>query len=362
MLSKNIDTEFLDDFPKKELKENYDWELIRVSKDDTNKRSVFCGINKNDKNDCIHVKQFKIFIDQNSNQEIKQIHKEINYLCLLQQYDCIVKLDDIIVDKDIDTKKLYLIFRGNTISLNKMINSNYYNNLNNDDLIKWIIFQISFGLYILHSNKIIHNDMKPSNILIDEVGGIFISDFGSACFSDEESDSYTLYYASPEFLNNFEKRDEKYDMWALGVIIIELFIKENKFFNYKKDNKESQLKCILSKFGINENLEKDEINNLIYNDESKYEFNIGEIESKIKDENVIELIKNLVVLNPKKRFTAEQVLKSKYFEDLIEKDTFEINKIDSQTKNDFFSKLIDKNNFMFVITELISKINKYNKI
>ena len=128
------------------------------------------------------------------------------------------------------------------------------------------------------------------------------------------------------------------------------------------NHKESQLKCILSKFGINENLEKDEINNLIYNDESKYEFNIGEIESKIKDENVIELIKNLVVLNPKKRFTAEQVLKSKYFEDLIEKDTFEINKIDSQTKNDFFSKLIDKNNFMFVITELISKINKYNKI
>ena len=151
MLSKNIDTEFLNDFPKKELKENYEWELISVSKDDINKRSVFFGINKNDKNDCI------------------------------------VKLDDIVVDKDIDTKKLYLIFKGNTVSLNKMINSDYYINLNDDNLIKWIIFQISYGLYILHSNGIIHNDMKPSNILIDEVGGIFISDFGSACFSDEES-------------------------------------------------------------------------------------------------------------------------------------------------------------------------------
>ena len=362
MLSKNINTEFLNDFPKKELKENYEWELISVSKDDINKRSVFFGINKNDKNDCIHVKQFKVFFDQNSDQEIKQILKEINYLCLLQQYNCIVKLDDIVVDKDIDTKKLYLIFKGNTVSLNKMINSDYYINLNDDNLIKWIIFQISYGLYILHSNKIIHNDMKPSNILIDEVGGIFISDFGSACFSDEESNSYTLYYASPEYLNNFEKRDEKYDMWALGVIIIELFIKENIYFNYKKDNNESQLKCILSKFGINENLEKNDINNLIYNDESKYEFNIGEIESKIKDKNAIELIKNLVVLNPKKRFTAEQVLKSKYFEDLIEEDTFKINKIDSQTKNDLFSKLIDQTNFMFVISELISKKNKYNKI
>ena len=70
----------------------------------------------------------------------------------------------------------------------------------------------------------------------------------------------------------------------------------------------------------------------------------------------------MVVLNPKKRFTAEQVLKSKYFEDLIEEDTFKINKIDSQTKNDLFSKLIDQTNFMFVISELISKKNKYNKI
>ena len=361
MEQRNINTEFLDEFPKKE-KEDYEWEIISVSRDDTNKRGVFCGIKKNDKNDCIHVKQFKIFIDQNSDNEINQIFKEITFLCFLQQYDCFVKLDDILIDKDEDTKKLYLVFKGNTISLNKMILSDYYHNLNNNELIKWIIFQISYGLYILHSNKIIHNDIKPSNILIDEVGGIFISDFGSACFSDEESDSYTLYYASPEFLNDFKKRDEKYDMWGLGVIIIELFIKENKYFNYKKDNSESQLKCILSKFGINENLEKEEINNLIYSDGNKFEFNIGEIESKIEDKNAIELIKNLVVLNPKKRFTAEQVLKSKYFEDLLEPDMLKIDLIDSQSKNDFFNKLIDKNNFKNVIVELISKKNKYNKI
>ena len=360
MESRNINTEFLDEFPKKE-KEDYEWEIISISRDDTNKRCVFCGINKNDRNDCIHVKQFKIFIDQNSDNEIKQIFKEMNFLCFLQKYDCIVKLDDILIDKDEDTKKLYLIFKGNTISLSKMIYSEYYQNLNNNDLIKWIIYQISYGLYILHSNKIIHNDIKPSNILIDEVGSIFISDFGSACFSDEESDSYTQYYASPEFLNDFKKRDEKYDMWGLGVIIIELFIKENKYFNYKRDNSESQLKCILSKFGINENLEKDEINNLIFSDENKFKFNIGEIESKIEDKNAIELIKNLVVLNPKKRFTAEQVLKSKYFEDLLEPDTLKIDLIDSQSKNDFFNKLIDKNNFKNVLAELISKKNKFNK-
>ena len=361
MESININTEFLDDFPQEIMKNNYVWEIVSYSKDGMNKRSVFSGVNKEDQNDYLHVKQFKVFIDENYDTEIKQIFKELNFLCLLQQYLSFVKLDDILIDKEIDTKKLYLIFKGNTISLNKAINSDYYHNLNNDKLIKWIIFQISYGLYILHSNNIIHNDIKPSNILINEDCSIFIADFGSACFSDEENDSYTLYYASPEFLNNFEKRDEKYDMWALGVTIIELFIKENKFFNYRKDGSENQLKYILSKFGINENLEKDEINNLIYNDENKYEFNIGEIENKIKDKNVIELIKNLVVLNPQKRYTAEQVLKSKYFEDLIEPDTFKIDIIDNKTKNDLFNKLIDKNNFVKIIGELRTKINKTEK-
>ena len=361
MENKNINTEFLDDFPNKTIKDNYDWEIISVSKDETNKRSVFCGINKNDKNDCIHVKQFKIFIGENNEAELRQIFKEIFFLCILQKYDCFVKLDDILTDKEENPKKLYLIFKGNTISLNKMIKSNYYNNLNNEDLVKWIIFQICFGLYILHSNHIIHNDIKPSNALINEVASIFISDFGSACFNDEESDTFTLYYASPEFLNNYEKRDEKYDMWGLGVIIIELFIKENKYFDYKKDNSESQLKCILSKFGINENLEKDEIKNLIENEENKYELNIGEIENKIKDNNVIELIKNLVVLNPKKRYTAEQVLKSKYFEDILEPESLDIEPIDSKIKNVFNDKLNDINNFCGIIAELSSILNKYNK-
>ena len=67
------------------------------------------------------------------------------------------------------------------------------------------------------------------------------------------------------------------------------------------------------------------------------------------------------MLNPQKRYTAEQVLKSKYFEDLIEPDTFKIDIIDNKTKNDLFNKLIDKNNYVNIIGELRTKLNKTEK-
>ena len=71
MESKNINSEFLDDFPIDTIKNNYEWTLVSTSKDDMNKRSVFRGINNNDENDFIRVKQFKIFNDENYDSEIR---------------------------------------------------------------------------------------------------------------------------------------------------------------------------------------------------------------------------------------------------------------------------------------------------
>ena len=57
----DINTEFINDFPyDQEIKDKYNWNIISVSKDNENKRSVFSGINKQDKNDCIYVKKIKL--------------------------------------------------------------------------------------------------------------------------------------------------------------------------------------------------------------------------------------------------------------------------------------------------------------
>ena len=355
----DINTEFINDFPyDQEIKDKYNWNIISVSKDNENKRSVFSGINKQDKNDCIYVKKIKLDFSYDKKIDNIQILREIYFLVLLKNQKYFVQLYDILLHKEY--KYLYLIFKGNCVSLNKLINYNVNDYLSNKDLIKWIIYQITYALYVLHNNNIIHNDIKPSNILIDENAVITICDFGSAVYKQEDSYSYTRYYAPPEFLNNNNiNRDEASDMWALGIIIIELHLKINGYFKSNSEDRsnEKQLKIILSKFGINENIQTEEINKLIDDDSNSYKYQLTNEEiEKIKDNDAIELIQNLLVLNPQKRMSAKQVLMSKYLDCKLFKniDSFDIKQIQKPIDPEKLNNIIDIQQFIDLITNLRS--------
>ena len=358
---KNIKTEFLDYFKYEEkILDNYEWNIISVSKDTQNSRIVFCGENKQNNDDCIYVKQFKLFFSYNNN-DISSILKEIYFLTLLKNKEYFVKLTDIVLDDQTNCNRIFLVFKGNCVSLNKLIDFKKDDYLSNYELIKWIIYQISYGLYILHSNNIIHNDIKPSNILINEEGGITICDFGSASYKNQESNSYTRYYSSPEFLNNTNLiRDEKYDMWALGVIIVELFLKTNRYFSSDNEEKtiENQLKIIFSKFGI-ENIQKEEIQKIIEDDINyeKYKFKNEEVIKNIEDKDAIDLISHLLVINPKKRYTAEEVLNSPYLSDYKDYENSDVKiKDDIIDYDNINDSLISKENFIKIFAILKSRI------
>ena len=92
-------------------------------------------------------------------------------------------------------------------------------------------------------------------------------------------------------------------MWALGVIILELFLKKNRYFSSDNEEKtiENQLKIIFSKFGI-ENIQEEEIQKIIEDDINyeKYKFKDEEVIKNIEDKDAIDLISHLLVINPKK--------------------------------------------------------------
>ena len=88
----------------------------------------------------------------------------------------------------------------------------------------WILFNICEGLKFAHKQKILHRDLKPQNILLKE-GVPKISDWGLSRIISESTTttatSFTPHYAAPEQINSRVK-DERTDIWQLGVILYEL--------------------------------------------------------------------------------------------------------------------------------------------
>ena len=299
-------------------KDEYKWEKIYESQNQ--KTIVYYGYKKNNSNeDDIHIKQININFEDSCC--IRNIIKEIYFLILLKNQDSIVHLNDVFFDNEENTKYIFLIFKGGTSSLDKFLHFSLYKEkfLPNKQLISWIIFQIARGIYIIHKNTLIHNDIKPQNILIDQKANVCISDFGSCIYKDEICYDFTNYYAPPEvLLDNHSKRTKKGDIWSFGLVILRIFLDKKEIFT--GENREVFTKSIFARFGFNNNLTQNEMTSIM-NDDSKstrkIELTEDEINS-IDNNDVLDLIYNMLVLNPEKRYSIDNILESKYFDEFQE--------------------------------------------
>lgn len=102
-----------------------------------------------------------------------------------------------------------------------------------EDVIKSIAQQLVSALHYLHSNRIIHRDMKPQNILISHSGVVKLCDFGFARAMRDNtmmtSIKGTPLYMSPELVQE-QPYNNTVDLWSLGVILYELFVGQPPFF------------------------------------------------------------------------------------------------------------------------------------
>ena len=184
-----------------------------------------------------------------------------------------------------------------------------------------IFYQIMSGVAYIHGIGIVHRDLKLENVLFsteEPNSPIKIIDFGFSVFmgknnemsKEKESESQdpkkggfkrlkskvgTLYYISPEIIKG--NYDEKCDIWACGVILYILLAGYPPFTG---------------------NTDK-EVYNLITS--LKYDFD------KERWKNISKYAKELIknMLTPaKNRYTAKQVLASKWFEVKL-KENFEDN-------------------------------------
>jgi tRNA A-37 threonylcarbamoyl transferase component Bud32 len=105
-----------------------------------------------------------------------------------------------------------------------------------------ILSQICEGLAYIHGRGIVHDDVKPSNILVSKTCLAKITDFGTAgtpaslkTAKDQWKLLGTTLYMSPEQIQGRDI-DSKADIYALGIIAYELLAGVNPFFKEGKNS------------------------------------------------------------------------------------------------------------------------------
>jgi len=100
-----------------------------------------------------------------------------------------------------------------------------------EPLIRNFVRQILTGLAYLHNKDIIHRDIKGANVLVDNKGGIKISDFGISkkveaglltSSSHRPSLQGSVFWMAPEVVKQ-TSYTLKADIWSLGCLIVEMF-------------------------------------------------------------------------------------------------------------------------------------------
>ena len=200
----------------------------------------------------------------------------------------IVKLKEVIY-----TQKEILIIMEliNGISLRDYYNKNIRNQKNlseeKEKIIKEFFKQIFSAMGYLHRNHMAHRDIKLENILLDNNKTIKIIDFGFGMYNPENRLQNffcgTPNYMSPEIASKRYYKGQNSDLWSLGVLLYKMCCADFPF----KGNKEKDLYKLIKKG---------------YFTYPSY-----------VPENIKLIINNLIVIEPEKRISCDEVLKSSWF-------------------------------------------------
>ncbi|KIJ27046.1 hypothetical protein M422DRAFT_127665, partial [Sphaerobolus stellatus SS14] len=107
-----------------------------------------------------------------------------------------------------------------------------------------MLVEIANGIKYLHSNNIVHGDIRAGNILVSEDGTPYITDFGLSRLLKESGLGLTtssnaagsLRWMAPELLRgSLTKVNKESDVWAFGMTILEVISGEHPFSEIKID-------------------------------------------------------------------------------------------------------------------------------
>ena len=162
-----------------------------------------------------------------SDKEKKSITKEVSILKNLKHPN-ILSYKDSFIDEDNYYNIVTTFCEGGDIYKKIQINHQKNEYFSEEQILNWMI-QLLLGLSYIHGKGIIHRDIKPQNIFIQNKYLICIGDFGIAKNINQGQTQTmgtsiigTPLYMSPESFNNSKFNKFPSDIWSMGCCLYEL--------------------------------------------------------------------------------------------------------------------------------------------
>ena len=293
---------------------------------------VFKAVDKKTKEVVALKKIFDAF--QNAT-DAQRTFREIMYLQALstpKQHPNLIRLRNFL--KAENDKDIYLVFDFMETDLHAVIRANILEPVHK----QFIVYQSLKAMRFCHTCQLLHRDLKPSNLLLNEECVLKVADFGLArTVKDAEKASAensvltdyvaTRWYRAPEIILGSTSYTKAVDMWALGCIVAEMFTGKPLL---PGSSTVDQLDRILDCCGrpdaesiahMKSNFAESMIATrceTIARPAATRAHRLAKLTEMIKkaspniDDQVIELVCDLLDINPETRMTVEQALAHKW--------------------------------------------------
>ena len=213
-----------------------------------------------------------------------------------------------------EVERVNLVYKLYEMDLFTFINSLYSSNV--EDIYKYkenALKQLVYMLFELKECNIVHRDIKTENILLDNKGHLYLTDFELANIID---DNYinrthkirgTISYLAPEVING-RRYSFKSDIWALGIVIYELYTGYMPWDILNYDNARHM--------------------SILYDTITKEPFKPNETLPPL----VFDLLKHILT-DYNRRYTIDDIMKHEMFKDTDWNSVYDDFEIESKVKN-----------------------------
>ncbi|XP_061430435.1 cyclin-dependent kinase 17-like isoform X3 [Lethenteron reissneri] len=190
--------------------------------------------------------------------------------------------------------------------------------------VKLFLYQLLRGLAYCHKRRVLHRDLKPQNLLINDKGELKLADFGLARAKSVPTKTYsnevvTLWYRPPDVLLGSTEYSTPIDMWGVGCIFFEMAAGRPLF---PGSTVEDELLLIFRMLGTPSEETWPAI--LSHEEYKAYKFPKCKAEPLINhaprlDADGLDLLSKLLQYEARRRVSAEEGMRHPYFKSLGER-------------------------------------------